>query len=209
MVMGSRDLVVDAVREVLGRRGFSIVQHTSAGGDGDGRRFVAVLVEPTVLHWAHARSRSARVILLTTHRLEHSATADAVLHGADAMLHMGASPDELCDAVDAVARERARLDSGQMRAVIDRVREAPEVPARRLTSRQEEILRLIDRGLSVKQTARLLGVSQKTVENHQRALFQKLSVRNRAEAVIQAHALGLLSADRHRNPQGHLGGPRL
>jgi two-component system nitrate/nitrite response regulator NarL len=65
-------------------------------------------------------------------------------------------------------------------------------PMDALTRRELDILLSIDRGETVKQTARSLGISAKTVENLQSRLFRKLSVRNRAQAVSRAHALGLL-----------------
>ncbi|MGE0308582.1 MAG: response regulator transcription factor, partial [Acidimicrobiia bacterium] len=55
-----------------------------------------------------------------------------------------------------------------------------------------DILNCVEEGCSVKQTARSLGISPKTVENTQRHLFKKLGVRNRSQAVARAHALGLL-----------------
>ena len=55
--------------------------------------------------------------------------------------------------------------------------------------------RTIDAGLSVKQTARQLGISPRTVENTQRVLYRKLAVRNRAQAVATAYRLGLLPGD--------------
>ena len=66
-------------------------------------------------------------------------------------------------------------------------------PRAELTSREFDILASVDRGESVKQTARTLGISVKTVENLQTRLFRKLDVRNRAQAVAVAHARGLLS----------------
>ena len=62
-----------------------------------------------------------------------------------------------------------------------------------LTPREREILASIDRGDSVRQTARSLGIAVKTVENLQGRLFRKLGVRNRAQAVAAAHNRGLLS----------------
>jgi DNA-binding CsgD family transcriptional regulator len=63
-----------------------------------------------------------------------------------------------------------------------------------LTPREREILASIDRGDSVKQTARSLGIAVKTVESLQGRLFRKLGVRNRAQAVAAAHTRGLLAA---------------
>lgn len=61
-----------------------------------------------------------------------------------------------------------------------------------LTPREKEILSSISRGHATKQTARMLGISIRTVENLQGNLFKKLRVHNRAAALVAAHDLGLL-----------------
>jgi DNA-binding NarL/FixJ family response regulator len=63
-----------------------------------------------------------------------------------------------------------------------------------LSAREIDLLRSIDSGQSVKQTARSLGIAIKTVENTQRLLFRKLGVRNRAQAIARSNELGLLRA---------------
>ena len=76
-----------------------------------------------------------------------------------------------------------------------------------LTPRERQILLSIDRGESVKQTARSLGISPKTVENLQSRLFSKLDVRNRAQAVSHAHGLGILG-EPHASSSSRGAGPR-
>lgn len=61
-----------------------------------------------------------------------------------------------------------------------------------LTTRQLDVLRGIAAGKSSKQIARDLGVSPRTVEVHTAALFQRLSVNRRAQAMPAAVALGLI-----------------
>lgn len=61
-----------------------------------------------------------------------------------------------------------------------------------LTARESDILRSIAMGHTVRQTARLLAIAEKTVENLQARLFLKLGTHNRAGAIGAAHALGLL-----------------
>ncbi len=67
-------------------------------------------------------------------------------------------------------------------------RELPE-----LTARESDIIASVGRGHSIRQTARSLGISPKTVENIQTRLFRKLGVRNRTEAFAVVDALGLLA----------------
>lgn len=54
----------------------------------------------------------------------------------------------------------------------------------RLTPREREVLNLIGQGLSNKQIAGVLDISEKTVRNHASSLYEKLGVRSRAEAII-------------------------
>lgn len=89
-------------------------------------------------------------------------------------------------------------DSLPMRSLIDVVRagfgqrttDGGELPE--LTARESDILQSAARGCSIRQTARALGISPKTVETIQTRLFRKLGVRNRAAALAVADAFGLL-----------------
>ena len=112
------------------------------------------------------------------HLDEASATAriarDALAEISDA----GILPT-LADAFDrdiAQASERAR--SGEMLA-------AP-------SDAELAVLRLIAQGLSVREIGARLFVSENTVRSHRRALYQKLGVHSREEAIARAGALELL-----------------
>ena len=61
------------------------------------------------------------------------------------------------------------------------------------TAREGEVLGLLARGLSNKQIARELGISEHTVKFHISSLYAKLGVANRAEAVSLAARHGLIS----------------
>jgi DNA-binding NarL/FixJ family response regulator len=64
-----------------------------------------------------------------------------------------------------------------------------------LTARECDILRGIASGQTVRQTARELGIAEKTVENVQTRLFRKLGARNRTAALSVADALGLIEIE--------------
>lgn len=68
----------------------------------------------------------------------------------------------------------------------------PRQEAPNLTAREREILQLIASGHTVRQTARVLGIAPKTVENIQARLFRKLGARNRLEALTIADGFGLV-----------------
>ena len=61
-----------------------------------------------------------------------------------------------------------------------------------LTPRELEILRFLAEGLSNRECANRLGISERTVESHIGKIYRKLETRSRMEAVTKAMALGLL-----------------
>ncbi|MDD2924456.1 response regulator transcription factor [Rhodoferax sp.] len=71
--------------------------------------------------------------------------------------------------------------------------QAAQAVAPQLTARQLDILLMFDQGLTNKDIALQLGLSEKTVKNHITALFQALGVVSRLQAVRQARNLKLLA----------------
>ncbi len=105
---------------------------------------------------------------------------------------LDAPPEELGAAVAAVAQGLVVLP----RAVADgALAEAPAVEelSEPPTAREDEVLGLLARGLSNKQIARELHISEHTVKFHISSLYAKLGVGNRAEAVSQGARHGLIS----------------
>jgi two-component system nitrate/nitrite response regulator NarL len=66
-------------------------------------------------------------------------------------------------------------------------------PAEALTPREREVLQLLSQGLSNKQIAQALRISEHTVKFHVNAILGKLGVQGRTEAVVQAARLGLIT----------------
>ena len=67
-----------------------------------------------------------------------------------------------------------------------------KIAALGLTPRELEVLQLIAEGLSNKEMADRLFVSENTVKTHTSRLFEKLSVNRRTQAVHEAKRLGLI-----------------
>ncbi|HEX9342017.1 MAG TPA: LuxR C-terminal-related transcriptional regulator [Actinomycetota bacterium] len=158
---------------------------------------VAVLVDPEPGDWQAAAELGARIVLVPERDLDPAMAVEALLRGADAVVSATQESRKLVATVELVGAGQVVLDPLQARMLVDAARgqleahgRGGEAPAP--TRREREIFASIDRGESVKQTARALGISVKTVENLQRRLFRKLGVRNRAQAVAAAHARGLL-----------------
>lgn len=72
----------------------------------------------------------------------------------------------------------------------------PRTPAkgRSLTRRQREVLELLAAGLTAKEIARRLYVTEQTVKTILRAVYRKLGARNAAAAVHRAWQIGYLAA---------------
>jgi DNA-binding NarL/FixJ family response regulator len=67
-----------------------------------------------------------------------------------------------------------------------------EPPTRPLTEREIEILRLVARGLTNPEIARVFTLSRATVRTHIEHIFEKLEVGNRVEAVTEGLRKGLI-----------------
>ena len=186
IVLGNPALMRDLVAHTLSAAGAQLLPENAPSAT------VAVLVDAAVEEWQQARDKGAGVVLVTSSRLDADEAADAVLAGADALLTMDASPEQLRETVGIVADGGTVLDVRVARHVVDRARDEAVAAPVQLTPREIDILQSIDRGESMKQTSRALGIATKTVENLQSRMFRKLDARNRAQAIARAHALGLL-----------------
>lgn len=69
-----------------------------------------------------------------------------------------------------------------------------------LSPREMEVLKMLADGMSNKEIAYVLGISEQTVKNHVASIFRKLDVRDRTQAVIYAlkHGLVLLYPRRYK-----------
>lgn len=138
-----------------------------------------------------ALDQPARVLVLTAFDTDER-ILEAVQAGAQGYLLKGAKPSEIFDAVrvvhgggsllqPAVANSLLRALTGAHKAAT-----APATPAldiEPLTEREREVLVLIAKGLRNKEIADTLFISERTVKFHANALYQKLNVTSRTEAV--------------------------
>ena len=160
---------------------------------GHGGDSVIVLVEPEDSDWSEARLAGTPIVLVRA-AIDDDALVDGVRRGADAVIDLSVATTDVVDAVRAVAAGGALFSPRQASVVIQAFRRSSTSDGGiRLTPRERDILASIEAGHSVKQTARHLGISPKTVENLQSRLFRKLEVRNRAQAIAVAHRVGLLA----------------
>ena len=118
--------------------------------------------------------------------------ADSLAAGARGYLLKGAEPEEIERAVRAVADGSAILASRVAARVLGRASRRPEASTvAGLTAREREVLDLIARGVSNPTISDRLGIASKTVANHISAIFVKIGVVTRAEAIVLARDAGL------------------
>jgi len=161
---------------------------------------VAALVDPDAEDWKIVEELAVPAILVHSKPLDPSELADALANGATSLVLADAIAERFLSLLSMTGQGYLVVDSLPMRPLIGAVRarwdqRAPgtgDLPE--LTARESDILRYGAQGHSIRQTARLLGIAPKTVENVQTRLFRKLGVRNRAGAVAVANAFGLLPA---------------
>jgi two-component system, NarL family, nitrate/nitrite response regulator NarL len=107
-----------------------------------------------------------------------------------------ASIEELVAVVESVARGESICSPRVVASLLRRVAalaatHSGALPLAHLTSREREIIRLIDDGLSNKDIARVLGIEVATVKNHVHNILDKLQVHRRGEAAARVRgALG-------------------
>jgi DNA-binding NarL/FixJ family response regulator len=139
-----------------------------------------------------------RVLILTTFDLDEY-VYEALKAGASGFLLKTAPPAELAAAVRVVAGGDVLLSPTITRRLIQefvgrprRDTDAPDWLAQ-LTERERDVLREVARGLSNREIAEALVVSESTVKTHVNRILSKLDLRDRVQAVVLAYESGFLS----------------
>jgi DNA-binding NarL/FixJ family response regulator len=139
-----------------------------------------------------------RVVMLTVSESDDH-LFDAIRFGAQGYLLKDLRPEELYDMVRAVMRDEAALSPGIARRLLGQIRDGampshapdpkPETPA--LTRRELEVLQLVADGLSNKEIATSLFITEGTVKNHVHNALEKLQLENRTQAAAYIVRQGL------------------
>jgi two-component system NarL family response regulator len=212
-----RVLLVDEhalFREGLGLAlaGVDDIEVAGEAVDGDDAAVQSQLLRPDVVVMdvrmpegsgagAIARIRSAQpavAVLVLTGSPDDEDLVESLRAGANGYLLKDASVEEVAEAIRAVARGQGALSSMLTGKVLDRLgellRRVPDDEGPRLTGRELDVLRLVVKGLTNREIARDLFISQNTVKNHVRNILEKLHVRTRTEAATFAVRERILDA---------------
>jgi DNA-binding NarL/FixJ family response regulator len=196
----ARSMMQTALR---GTRGIAIIAATASADE------VLELVSyyrPTVLivETALLRERGARLVrsvraaspvtCVLTISVDDDETALAALReGAVGHLSKDVDPCKLASLITRAAGGEAIVPRRLVRPLLDWLPELPDAGWRplhsRLTTREWEIVALLDEGVSTQDIAERLVLSVATVYSHIKRVLRKLGVRNRRDAVLAAHRL--------------------
>jgi two-component system nitrate/nitrite response regulator NarL len=145
-----------------------------------------------VLNALRREASPTRVLLLSAFT-DGALIHEALSAGAAGYLPKSSERDDVCEAIERVARGESVLDPSLQGGLLEEVRArgvAGERPV--LTQREQEILALIAEGLSAPAVGARLHLAPGTVKTHLGHLYEKLGVSDRAACVAEAMRRGLL-----------------
>ena len=132
-------------------------------------------------------------ILMLTVSDEDSDLYEAIKAGANGYLLKDISIEEIADSVRAVVQGQSLISPSmasklltEFNVLSKRADERQQFPAPQLTVRELEVLKLVAKGMSNREIADELYISENTVKNHVRNILEKLHLHSRMEAVIYA-----------------------
>jgi DNA-binding NarL/FixJ family response regulator len=220
LLVDDQDLVRAGFRLILTGRGIEVVGEAADGGEA----VVQVRkLEPDVVlmdirmpnmdgleatRRILQQSPSCRVIILTTFDLDRY-VYDALAAGASGFLLKDVTPAHLASAVRLVNTGDALLAPSITRRLVARYagehtnagNAAGSHDLAQLTPRELEVLTHLGRGLSNSELADTLTLSEATVKTHVARIFTKLNLRDRAQAVVVAYEVGLVTPSGDQRPK--------
>lgn len=124
---------------------------------------------------------------------DQGALTQALGFGASALLPVAVDSQTLAAALLASAQGLVSIPRQEIGTLLpheERIDGTLTAPTESLTPRELEVLQLMARGLTNRQIARRLEISEHTVKFHAGAVLGKMNARSRAEAVARAIGLG-------------------
>jgi DNA-binding NarL/FixJ family response regulator len=141
---------------------------------------------------------TTRILMLTVSD-EEDDLYEAIKAGANGYLLKEISIEEVADAIHAVVQGQSLISPSMASKLLSefsslarQAAEKSQLPAPVLTARELEVLKLVATGMTNKDVADQLYISENTVKNHVRNILEKLHLHSRMEAVMYAVRQNLL-----------------
>jgi len=135
-----------------------------------------------------------KVVLLTMHE-DADYAIEALHEGALGYVVKHAASSELLSALEEALHGRMFVTprvAKEVFSTLSNSNQAPAAGSREPTPRQRDVLRLLAKGCSAKETARRLGVSQRTVEHHKYNMMAQMGIKTTAGLIQYAVKRGLI-----------------
>jgi DNA-binding NarL/FixJ family response regulator len=133
-----------------------------------------------------------KVVILTSFD-DREKVYRAICSGASGYLLKSADPEEILAGIRDVIHGSSALSSPIAKMILEGFsRYGPVESIEPLTTREEDVLRYLVKGLIKKEIAEQLAISQHTVDMHLRSVYRKLHVRSQTEAVSKALRQGIV-----------------
>jgi DNA-binding NarL/FixJ family response regulator len=133
---------------------------------------------------------SIQALILTSYEDDEALFA-AIMAGAAGYVLKQIKGTDLVDAVRRVAAGQSLLDPAVTARVLERIRRGPEQPdeLKGLTEQERRILALVAEGLTNREIAQRMFLSEKTIKNYVSSLLAKLGMERRTQAAVLAAKL--------------------
>jgi len=137
-----------------------------------------------------------KVLIVSMHTKIFYVT-EALRMGALGYLVKESTSETLLKGLDAVSKGRRFVDPSLSKEIAEDLGEAGEsnmvdIAYKRLTKREQEIMRLVAEGFTTKEIAERLFISIKTVDNHRANIMNKLGIHRTVELIRYAARIGLI-----------------
>ena len=214
VIVDDHPLFREGLKSIIGRNtAYSVVGEAKNGREG---LKIALKLKPDLVlidislpdksgiqltHEIRNQLPETRVLIISMHsKIDY--IAEAFQAGATGYVVKESASNGLLQGLETVIRGDYFLDSSLSHAVVESLLNLPIKEARirddeygSLTPREQEIMRLLAEGLSVKEIAAKLFISPKTVENHRSNIMNKLGLHSAIELIRYAARLGLIDVD--------------
>jgi DNA-binding NarL/FixJ family response regulator len=214
LIIDDHPLFREGIKTIISRdRRFDVVDEAGSGREGLDKAVklnpdVAVvdisLPDTTGMELARKIRRQApktRVMILSMHsKIDY--IVEAFQAGATGYVVKESAAERLAQGLEAVSNGEFYLDSSISQEVVAKLMQSPVKEAKvsdsgysKLSSREQEIMRLLAEGVIKSDIADQLNISIKTVENHRTNIMRKLDIHSAMELVRYAARLGLIDVD--------------
>jgi len=139
---------------------------------------------------------ATNVLILSSYE-DEAHVMESIQAGANGYLSKMLPAAELVNALKAFANDGVMIPQQVMGKLLQGLRQmsTSEGSPVSLTKTEIRVLVLLGSGMSNKEIAAKMDCSVKTIKNHLNAIFQKLEVSNRTEAVVKGIEMGLISPE--------------